>query len=304
MKRGLESYFLVVSYPQASSEFLESSNSILVLRTEANVEMIRSKLDKKEDLEILNWITSVDYGSQQTDYIRRRQAGTGQWLLDSVDYQSWLKSNKQTLFCPGILGAGKTILTSIVVDDLSTRLSGDSSIGIGYIYCNFRRKDEQKIDDLLASLLKQLSKGQSSLPGSVQSLYDKYQHQQKRPSLDEIESTLQSAAKLYSRVFVIIDALDECQSSDHYRQRFLSKLFNLQTTSGANIFATSRFIDEITSTFDGSMTLEIWASKNDIKSYWEDHKGGLPSVVQGSRELQEEIKTGISEAVDGMYVPG
>ena len=29
---------------------------------------------------------------------------------DSVKYQSWLKTSKQTLFCPGIPGAGKTIL--------------------------------------------------------------------------------------------------------------------------------------------------------------------------------------------------
>jgi hypothetical protein len=38
------------------------------------------------------------------------------------------------------------------------------SIGIAYIYCNFRRQDEQKIDDLLASLLKQLAESQPSLP--------------------------------------------------------------------------------------------------------------------------------------------
>jgi hypothetical protein len=238
------------------------------------------------------------------DYLSKRQPGTGQWLLDSVEYQAWLKSKKQTLFCPGIPGAGKTVLTSIVVDDLSARFSGDSRTGIGYIYCNFRRKDEQKINDLLASLLKQLSKGQSSLPESVQNLYDQYKDKQKRPSLDEIEDTLQSVAKLYSRVFVIVDALDECQVSDPCRQTFLSKLFKLQTTCAANIFATSRFIHKITSAFDGSMTLEIRASKNDIKSYMENHMRELPSVVQGSPALQEEIKTGIPEAVDGMYVPG
>src|SRR5947209_4514453 len=115
---------------------------------------MRSKLDRKEDIEILNWLTDIDYGPQQTDYIRRRQAETGQWLLDSAEYQAWLKTSKQTLFCPGIPGAGKTILTSIVIDDLSTRFLADQNVGIAYLYCNFRRRDEQGAEDLLANLLK------------------------------------------------------------------------------------------------------------------------------------------------------
>jgi hypothetical protein len=72
---------------------------------------------------ILDWITVTDYSSQQSDFLRRRQMGTGQWLLDSTDYKQWVAAIQQTLFCPGIPGAGKTILTSVVVDDLHERLS-------------------------------------------------------------------------------------------------------------------------------------------------------------------------------------
>jgi len=61
------------------------------------------------------------------------------------------------LFCPGIPGAGKTILTAITIDDLTTRFRGEVDIRIAYLYYNLRRQDEQKADELLASLLKQLS---------------------------------------------------------------------------------------------------------------------------------------------------
>src|SRR5579862_1194027 len=128
-----------------------------VSRTGAIIETVRSKLDRREDLEILNWLTPIDYGPQHSDFFRRRQPGTGQWLLDSVKYQDWLKTKKQTLFCPGIPGAGKTILTSTVVNDLYNRFYNDTAVGIAYIYCNFRSKEKQKINDLLASLLKQLT---------------------------------------------------------------------------------------------------------------------------------------------------
>ena len=50
------------------------------------------------------------------------------------------------------------------------------------------------------------------------------------------------------------------------------------------------------------MTLEIRASNEDVERYLEGHIRQLPSFVQRNRQLQEEIKTGISEAVDGMYV--
>ena len=70
---------------------------------------------------LLDWLTPLDYTAQQHDFVNRRQAGTGQWLLDSAEFQAWLEADHQTLFCPGIPGAGKTILTSIVVEELTTR---------------------------------------------------------------------------------------------------------------------------------------------------------------------------------------
>jgi len=258
--------------------------------------------DREQDDIILNWLTPIDYAAQQSDFASRRQAGTGQWLLDSEEFQAWVETNKQTLFCPGIPGAGKTILTSIVVDYLYTKFQKDPSIGIAYLYCNFRRQDEQKPEDLIASLLKQLTQEQSFMSASVKTLY--YQHKDKRtrPLLNEILGVLQSVAVTYSRVFIIIDALDECQISGSYQQRFLSSLFNLQVNYGINLFITSRPILNIEKEFKGKIILEIRASEEDVRRYLEDHMFRLPGFVVRSLELQEEIKTSIIKATDGMYV--
>lgn len=266
------------------------------------MDRLNERQDDQERLSILDWLTPIDYAPQQSDFINRQQAGTGQWLLDSPKFHAWLQADKQTLFCPGIPGAGKTIITAIVIDDLTTRFQNDSSIGIAYLYCNFRRKDEQKAQDLLASLLKQLSQERSSLPDSVKVLYDQHRDKRTRLSFEEISRALYSVATTYLRVFIIVDALDECQSSEGCRTTFLTEIFNLQAKSRVNIFATSRFIPEITERFKRSMSLEIRASEHDVRRYIDGYMLHLPSFVGRSLDLQEEIKAEIVKAVDGMYV--
>jgi hypothetical protein len=198
------------------------------MATKGGVDRLHERQDIRERREecqaILDWLTPIDYTAQQNDFIARRQEGTGTWLLDSTKYQSWRETKAQTLFCPGIPEAGKTIITSIVVDELTTRFSNDPAIGIAYIYCNFRRQEEQKIDNLLASLLKQLAENQPSLPGTVKEIYDQHKTKRTRPSLEEVSRSLQAVTALYSRIFIVVDALDECQISDSCRQRFLSGL--------------------------------------------------------------------------------
>jgi ankyrin repeat protein len=294
-------------FKQASNWQEGTTTSLKRIREDEGItyEEVKRVRREQEDCQcqtILDWITPIEYAPQQHDFITRRQEETGQWLLDSAEFQAWLKTDKQTLFCPGIPGAGKTILTSIVVDELTAQFSSDPTIGIAYIYCNFRRQEEQKIDDLLASLLKQLAESQPSLPVTLKELYDRHKTKRTRPFFDEVSRSLQVVTMLYSRVFIIVDALDECQISDGCRQRFLTGLFNLQEKCGVNLFATSRPLSSIEKEFEGNLKLEIRASEGDVRRYLEGRMLQLPGFVAWSLELKEETKTDIINAVDGMYV--
>jgi NACHT domain len=258
--------------------------------------------DDTERQTILDWLTPINYASQQSDFIARRQKGTGQWLLSSNEFQEWLTQSGRILFCPGMPGAGKTTITSIIVDHLYNQFQNDGSVGIAYLYCNFRRQQEQKPADLFASLLKQLIQEQPSVPESMKGLYEHHKDRRTRPSSDEILAVLHSVICDYSRTFIIIDALDECQVSNGVRRILLSEILDLQAKTGANLFATSRFIPEIEKEFKRDLLLEIRARDEDVRRYLGGHMFQLPSFVSNNPDLQEEIKTSIVKAVDGMYV--
>ncbi|UKZ72900.1 hypothetical protein TrVFT333_000537 [Trichoderma virens FT-333] len=264
-----------------------------------NTAYTRTKLDKIEDIKILDWLTPTGYGLQQSDYFQRRQPGTGRWLLDSETFQNWLATSHQTLFCPGMPGAGKTILTSIVVNHLISEFrQGD--VGIAYIYCNFRQHDEQTTSGLLASILKQLAETQPLLAASVKDLYNGHDIRRTRPSADEFYNTLQSIIASYSRIFVIVDALDECQTSNNCLFQFLSKLFDLQIHGGINIFATSRPIPEICQKFKESMMIEISAQDDDVRGYLD---GQISQSGYNILDIcREDIKNKITKAVGGMFL--
>ena len=267
-----------------------------------DVKYTRSRLSLKEDLKILDWLTYTDYGRQQTDHFKRRQPGTGQWFLNSQEYESWAEEPRKTLFCPGMPGVGKTILTSIIVNDLEEKFPNPEVAAIVYIYCDFNRGDEQSIENLFSSLLKQLAQSQRHLPVPVRELYEKHRSKRTGPTLDEIYDVLQSVALKIPRVFIIIDALDEYLTSAGCRMKFLSEVFRLQSTTQASILATSRSIPEIAKRFEGSVSVEIRAKDDDIRRYLEDRIPELPSIVSRRRDLQVRIVTNITKAADGMYV--
>ncbi|EAW17806.1 uncharacterized protein NFIA_077420 [Aspergillus fischeri NRRL 181] len=274
-----------------------------VVRTNAMVESLQQRQRVREHQAILDWLTPIDYSSQQDDFIARRQEGTGEWLLSSNEFKLWLEKSNLTLFCPGIPGAGKTIITSIVINHLHNEFRNDPTIGIAYLYCNYRQQHEQKPIGLVLSLLKQLLQEQRSIPEGVRNLYMYHSPKKTRPLPDEILKELHSVTASYSRVFILVDALDECGISDEGCSIFLSHIFSLQAKSRANIFATSRFIRTIENEFEGrSIQREIRASYSDVQKYLTGRLENFRPMVSKDPSLQGEIKSRIAKAVNGMFL--
>ncbi|AEO70713.1 uncharacterized protein THITE_2057855 [Thermothielavioides terrestris NRRL 8126] len=254
---------------------------------------------------VLDWLTPADYGPHHSDIFRRRQPGTGLWLLESDKFQTWVDGEKQMLFCPGVPGAGKTMLASIVIDHLQSRFHDRPGAGIAFVYCNFRRQDEQTAEHLIASLLKQLACRLSSLPGAVKALYDRHAARGLRPSLGALAEALRCVAAMYEeKVFIVVDALDECKATDGTRENLMRMLLSLQSADSlkVNLLTTSRSISDVERQHASVPRLEVRATKGDIQQYVQGHMSELKPFVARRQDLQKEIVTGISDAVDGIFL--
>ena len=222
------------------------------------------------------------------------------WFLESLEFQAWVKRPRETLFCPGIPGAGKTILASVVIDELEARFGNDCDVGIAYLFCSFEHNDDriQRPENLLASILRQLAQGIFPMPDSVMALYDKHKTKETRSSFNEISKVLQSVVSHLSRVFIVVDALDECGTLAI--SRILDEFFNLQQKNNLNLLATSRCIPEIEARFPKALTREIRAAKPDVMIYLNANLKKLPAFVSRNQQLQQRITNEITDATGGM----
>jgi len=268
---------------------------------ETGIKAIRQEhVDQRRDI-ILEWISSTNFPAQQSDFIAQRQEGTGEWFLDSSQFAEWVHGSNHTLFCPGMPGAGKTMMTAIVIDHLLREVQSDT-IGVAYIYCNYKAQEDSTATTLLAAILKQLARARPIIAEPIERLYDDHFPHNTRPSLEEISKTLQSVLANYSSVYVAVDALDELPDTDGSRSRLLAKLHDLQSKANLRLMVTSRFIPDIENKFGLIPWLEVRANDEDVKAFVRGQVFRLPNCVQRNGGLQRFVEDKIVEAVDGMSV--
>ncbi|KAL5600475.1 hypothetical protein FOVSG1_008287 [Fusarium oxysporum f. sp. vasinfectum] len=238
---------------------------------------------------VLNWLSDEDFGTYQFDERSKKAPGTCQWFLDSPEYQSWTQQKGQVLFCPGIAGAGKTVLASATIENLHSRFQSDSSTAIVHIYCRYNRVDRQTFNELRASLLRQLCERLSPLPEGIMQLYDQYKPRRVEAPPKRILSELESVSGLFSKVFMVIDALDEWRAAEHADLYSLpGELLFLHKKLAINLLATSRHLPLIANRFSNYPCLPITAQQQDIDAYVDSFRWPESSCIGRTPGLRDK----------------
>lgn len=247
----------------------------------------------------MQWLSPTDFPTQQHNIITRRQEGTGQWFLDTPEFKRWLDRSDKTLFCRGIPGAGKTIMSAIAIDHLC-RTTRSDNIGVAYLFCSYKSQTNQSALSLFAALLKQLVQNRPEIATPVTQIHKLHSKRGSKPSFSDILQALRSVLSAYTTIFIVVDALDECSDRDGTRRLLIEKLYKLQAGKDVRLLFTSRFIYEITRKFHSDPTLEVRASEEDVKRFMAGQIPRLPGCIQRDEDLKLAVQNKIVEAADKM----
>ncbi|KAF4456420.1 purine and uridine phosphorylase [Fusarium albosuccineum] len=263
---------------------------------------------------LLEWLIPNPYDSLQADLVRRRHPGTCRWFLDSEPYQNWIRATSdsklegqtrelRTLYCSGPAGAGKTFLASAVIEDLGCRFRQDaaSNVGIAYIYCAYDCDEEQSTTNLLLVLLEQLLQSRprrqprTRLPIHTRPEYGgMVDLRGEPPSLAKITGALAKAIGRCNHVFLVIDALDECELP--HRTELLEEIFKLQSQHPIHLLVTSDLDPGVAQIFVNSTSVDIHADEDDVGLYLEGRMPDFPDFVRDQSALWEEVRDALIKA--------
>jgi hypothetical protein len=176
---------------------------------------------------------------------------------------------------------------SVVINHLQTKFKGEN-VAIMFIYYNYHEQDIQTVSNLLASLLKQLVQECSVPSENVKSFHKRYHGEATLPTLDGYTKALELEIALYSKVFIIVDGLDE-YPEDHKTQASLLKAVR-SLSRDVNLMVTSRDLPHIASHFEGSKRLDIRASDQDLCNYIKRRiTTSSPHLVASEKRIAAEI---------------
>ncbi|KAF2192363.1 hypothetical protein K469DRAFT_554719 [Zopfia rhizophila CBS 207.26] len=258
-------------------------------------------LDRKQQ-DMFKWLSPLNPSARHLECEKKRVKGTGTWMLEDPKFLDWFSKTAecQTLCSYGAAGAGKTIISSLVIDKLGEHMAQGSKIGLGYIYCDYRDQKEQTTENILGAVLKQLLGFLPEIPEAVLKLYGERVSQGKSLSLTDAVDLLGIACAQFSKVYVCLDALDELGNLRGLLKQLRNSHYSIQ------IFITGR--QHVKSTVQEYLTegqsISITAHENDIRRFVEHEIGGPNDIEPDAidEKLRKDIVEKVVDSAKGVSV--
>ena len=191
--------------------------------------------------------------------------------------------------------------SSLVIDRLRDD-HVDQKIAIAFLYFDYRDQGSQSLENVVASLLRQVVSQKSVLPTSLVELYTKLGEQKRKPPIQDLERILLHICQDFDQVFIAIDALDECDEATR-RKYILPFLAALQKIPRVRLFVTSRpYPEDIRKALDPAPQIHVQASDADLRMYLRRRieDSGNADIID--EEFKQHLIDIVTNGAQKMYV--
>ncbi|KAK5747555.1 hypothetical protein LTR17_000198 [Elasticomyces elasticus] len=303
-----------------AKEYLQSVNAELIMKG-LEIEVLLKQVDarfehvgaaktrlgvmqrQQETNTLLDWISRYDHATEQNAKFAQWQPGTCQWFLQDETISAWMSGEVKAVYCPGPPGAGKSVMASLLVHHLQGEHLHSREHAVVKLYCDHTKQDLQDSVYFFSSILRQLLSRMSELdavPHEALEWHKKHARRGTRSTEAEIKDVLRTVTDKFAIIHIVIDALDECDSSS--RSRLLSSKTGLRSLNSVHMLATSRDHQEIASLLTPCPIVNIRAADDDVEAYLQDHLDRLPTFVRRDGDLVTRICTKVQFAADGLFL--
>lgn len=264
--------------------------------------------DRAQREKILEWVSPINHFQDHTD-IRNLIGDTylesGRWLLQNeTEFLPWKKSKDGVLFLQGVVGSGKTSLTSITIQ----QILGTEPIAFFYCSANASPREpartiHNETSNIFQNILAQcalLTDG--TISEHVQTSFE-HTDRQSAGGCDMTLGTIMSTLKevLQERgdeqMTFVFDALDECKDQGE----FLTCLADLMDSArNLRVFISTRFGIDVGQFFGSYLSISVGAqNSNDIRTYVESEvtRRGSSSM---SADQAVRLKNALNTQADGV----
>jgi hypothetical protein len=186
------------------------------------------------------------------------------------------------------------IQRSITVEHITAHHSFNDEVGIVFAYCKYDSPDPQHLpSQIVSAFIKQLCWEKEEIPQSLLDFYYTYDGNARTPAFDKYKENFLRLVESYDRIFLVIDALDECEQDP--RRKIIDFVCELANDLPcAKIFVTSRVETDIEEAFKRlqTPTIQVEASNvaEDINTFVNDRVGHL--VKENELRLRDPTLAG------------
>ncbi|TFK18864.1 ankyrin, partial [Coprinopsis marcescibilis] len=254
-----------------------------------------------EIAEMAKWLTKINYQAIQLDTFSKREPNTASWVLGIEEFKFWFWSDGGLLWGTGIPGAGKTILSSVVIHNFQqlAKSQQHSTICVLFAYCRYT--DQIPVKEILAALIRQLLERYPATFQLIRAMYNRHHRENTHPPESELFELLKEIAdsKIFSKIYCILDGLDEAASSVH-QVDILEYMVSLKV----NFFITSRPLAALKKYVPHAVWFDIITKDGDIETLVVQRVAKSPvlSELLEDEELKKEVVTMIKDASSGMFL--